>query len=111
LPGSFSLKTGLDDSGGSLLGAGVNAAAAARRTDRFFELDNVVFFFAGVESGGEETGAGLEPVSVFFWKKPRMDFWFLADCEPETAFLSFAGFGVDISLPSMPRTMLAGIEE
>jgi hypothetical protein len=52
-------------------------------------------------------GAGLGEAVDFFWKKPRMDFWFFADCEPGGGCFFCEGRGVDISLPSTPRTMAA----
>jgi hypothetical protein len=51
-------------------------------------------------------GAGLGELVDFFWKKPRIDFWFFPDCEPDGGCDFFCeGRGVDISLPSTPRTM------
>ncbi len=39
----------------------------------------------------------------FFWKKPKMDFWSLLDCEPEVDFLSEGGLGVDADLGILAR--------
>lgn len=50
--------------------------------------------------------AGLGDSVDFFWKNPRMDFWFLADCELEGGCFFCEGRGVDISFPSTPRTMI-----
>jgi hypothetical protein len=51
-------------------------------------------------------GAGLGELVDFFWKKPRMDFWFFADCEADGGCFFWEGRGVDISLPSTPRTII-----
>jgi hypothetical protein len=51
-------------------------------------------------------GAGLGELVDFFWKKPRMDFWFFADCEADGGCFFWEGRGVDISLPSTPRTIM-----
>jgi hypothetical protein len=56
-------------------------------------------------------GAGLGELVDFFWKKPRMDFWFFADCEAEGGCFFCEGRGVDISLPSTPRTMIAVVKK
>jgi hypothetical protein len=67
-----------------------------------------------VETGVFLTVAGVEGVGLgelvdFFWKNPRMDFWFLPDCEADGGGCFFCDArGVDISLPSTPRTILAG---
>lgn len=39
----------------------------------------------------------------FFWKKPKMDFWSLLDCEPEVDFLNEGGLGVDVGLGTLAR--------
>lgn len=59
-------------------------------------------FLTGVASEGE----GLGELVDFFWKKPKMDFWFFADWGTEAGCFFFCeGRGVDISFPSRPRTM------
>jgi hypothetical protein len=55
-------------------------------------------------------GAGLGEFVDFFWKKPRIDFWFFADCDAEAGCFFWDGRGVDISFPSTPRTMIAVTE-
>ena len=52
-------------------------------------------------------GAGLGELADFFWKKPKMDFWFFADCEADAGCVFCEGRGVDISFPSRPRTITA----
>jgi hypothetical protein len=59
-----------------------------------------------LDAGGGSDGAGLGELVDFFWKNPRMDFWVLADCEADAGCFFCEGRGVDISLPSMPRTMV-----
>ena len=56
-------------------------------------------------------GAGLGEFVDFFWKKPRIDFWFFADCDAEAGCFFWDGRGVDISFPSTPRTMIAVVRE
>jgi hypothetical protein len=64
---------------------------------------NVGVFSTGVASDG----AGLGELVDFFWKKPRIDFWFFADCDADAGCFFCEGRGVDISFPSTPRTMIA----
>ena len=98
---SSSCRMGLEGSIASLLGTGVRDGGG--RVKDFFEKVDVGVCFAGVGCDG----AGLGELVDFFWKKPRMDFWFFADCDPEVGCFFCEGRGVDISLPSTPRTMLA----
>lgn len=35
-----------------------------------------------------------------------MDFWFFADCDADAGCFFWDDFGVDISFPSTPRTMM-----
>lgn len=74
---SRSCFIGLEKSGASLLGTGVMAAAALVKA--LFVSEEAGVLLAGVGSDGEGVGELVD----FFWKKPRMDFWFLADCETE----------------------------
>lgn len=91
---------GLEGTGASLLGTGVMDAGCLVKA----VLDNletgVFLTVAGVE------GAGLGELDGFFWKKPRMDFWPFPDCEADGGCFFWEGRGVDISLPSTPRTMV-----
>ena len=56
-------------------------------------------------------GEGLGELVDFFWKKPKMDFWFFPDCEAEAGCFFCEGRGVDISFPSRPRTMATVFKE
>lgn len=91
---------GLDTSGASPLDWGVMGAGDVFKALLMTEgVDTVVVGVApGAGGPGEST--------TFFWKKPKMDFWLPADCEPAAACLLCVGRGVDISLPSRPRAML-----
>lgn len=90
---------GLEGIGASLLGMGVTDAGRLERAVESFET-GVFLTVAGVD------GAGLGELLDFFWKNPRMDFWLL-DCEPDGGCFFCEGRGVDISLPSTPRTIAA----
>lgn len=70
---------GLDGSGASLLGCGVSADVSPGRVNDLLESVDIGVFFAGVAVDGP----GLGELVGFFWKNPRMDFWFFVDCEPE----------------------------
>ena len=98
---SSSCRIGLDGSIASLLGTGVRDGGGLEKD--FFDNVDVGVCFAGVGCDG----AGLGELVDFFWKKPRMDFWFFADCEPDVGRFFCEARGVDISFPSIPRTMLA----
>jgi hypothetical protein len=102
---SESCRIGLEGIGASLLGMGVMDAGALVNA----VLDNVetgVFLtVAGVE------GAGLGELVDFFWKNPRIDFWFFPDWEPDGGCFFWEGRGVDISLPSTPRAMIATVQQ
>lgn len=74
-------------------------------------LDVGVFLVGVASAGVASDGAGLGELVDFFWKKPRMDFWFFADCELEAGCFFCDGFGVDISFPSTPRTMIAKLKK
>jgi hypothetical protein len=76
---SGSSLMGLDGSGASLLGCGVSAEVSPGRVNDLLERTEIGVFFAGVAV--DEPGLGV--LVGLFWKKPRMDFWFLVDCEPE----------------------------
>jgi hypothetical protein len=94
---------GLEGKAGSLLGWGLRALVTV-----FFENEVCGAVFDVVAGDG----AGLGEFVDFFWKKPKMDFWLLEDCEAEAGCFFFCeARGVDISLPSIPRTMVrvAGI--
>jgi hypothetical protein len=104
---SGSSLMGLDGSGASLLGCGVSADVSPGRVNDFLESVDIGVFFAGVSM--DDPGVG-EFVGRF-WKKPRIDFWFLVDCEPEGGcFFCEDALGVDISLPSIPRAIVANVE-
>jgi hypothetical protein len=97
---SSSCFIGLEGMGASLLGMGVMDGGGLEKAV-FESFETGVFLtVAGVD------GAGLGELLDFFWKKPRMDFWLL-DCEPDGGCFFCEGRGVDISLPSTPRTMAA----
>jgi hypothetical protein len=76
---SSSSLMGLDGSGASLLGCGVSADVSPGRENDLLESVDIGVFFVGVTVDGPWLG---ELVGLF-WKNPRMDFWFLVDCEPE----------------------------
>jgi hypothetical protein len=97
---------GLEGIGASLLGTGVMDAGDLVKAD-FDSVDTGVFLtVAGVD------GAGLGELVDFFWKKPRIDFWLFPDCEADGGGCFFCeGRGVDISLPSTPRTMVAVVRD
>jgi hypothetical protein len=104
---SAASRIGLDGSGASLLGTGV-IVGTVRFVNDFLERLEVAFNFEALvlTSGvaGDDLVAGL---SDFFWKNPRMDLWVLPDCGPEPGCdFCDAGFGVDISFPSIPRGIL-----
>jgi hypothetical protein len=96
-----SCRIGLEGIGASLLGTGVMEAGGLVKAD-FDSVEMGVFLtVVGVD------GAGLGEFVDFFWKKPRIDFWFFDDCELNGGACFFCeGRGVDISLPSTPRTMI-----
>ena len=73
----------------------------------FLTIVEVGVFWTGVASDG----AGLGELVDFFWKKPRIDFWFFADCDAEAGCFFCDGRGVDISLPSTPRAMIIVVGE
>lgn len=100
-----SCRIGLEGSIASLLGTGVREGGG--RGNDLFESVGVGVCFAGV--GWD--GAGLGELVDFFWKKPRMDFWFFVDWEPDGGCFFCEGRGVDISFPSTPRTILAASKE
>ena len=102
---SCSCLIGLEGSGASLLGTGVMAARGLLKAG--FDRVETGAFLTGVGSDGP----GLGELVPFFWKKPKIDFWFFADCDPDGGCFFGAGRGVDISLPSTPRTMIAVEEE
>lgn len=62
----------------------------------------------GASPGVGLTVAGDDAAPLFFWKKPRIVLWPFcdADADPEDVFFFSCGFGVAISLPSMPRAIL-----
>jgi hypothetical protein len=102
---------GLEGIGASLLGMGVMEAGGRVKavldrveTGVFFIIVGMFLAVVGVD------GAGLGELVDFFWKKPRMDFWPLPDCEPVGGCFFCEGRGVDISLPSTPRTMIGVIK-
>lgn len=64
----------------------------------FLDSVEVGVFFTGV--GADGTGLG-ELVDTF-WKNPKMDFC----CDPDGGCFFCEGRGVDISFPSIPRTMM-----
>lgn len=70
---SCSCLIGLDGTGASLLGTGVTDTGGRVKAvlDRM-EIGVFLTVF-GVDD------AGLGELVDFFWKNPRMDFWFLAD--------------------------------
>ena len=76
---SGSCGVGLDGTGASLLGCGVRFDDSVGRVNVLIESVDTGVFFAGVETAG----AGLGEPEGFFWKKPKIDCWFLLDCEPE----------------------------
>lgn len=89
---------GLEGWAGSLLGWGVSDGTCV--ADSAFERVGVGVSFV--------SRVGVGELVALFWKKPRMDFWFLADWEADAGgFFWEEARGVDISFPSMPRTMLA----
>jgi hypothetical protein len=93
---------GLEGPGASLLGTGVMDIRGLVKAV-FDSVDTGVFF-----DDVAIIGPGLGELLDFFWKKPRIDFWFFADCELDGGCCFFCeGRGVDISLPSTPRTMVA----
>lgn len=99
---SSSCLIGLEGTGASLLGMGVVDAGGL--ANAVFESDESGVFFAVAGVGG----AGLGELLDFFWKKPKMDFCWEPDCEAGGGCFFFCeGRGVDISLPSTPRTMAA----
>lgn len=98
--GSESCRVGLDGIGASLLGTGVMDAGGRVKAVLDSVETGVFLTVAGVE------GAGLGELDVFFWKKPRMDFWPFPDCEADGGCFFWEGRGVDISLPSTPRTIM-----
>lgn len=55
---------------------------------------------------GDALPGGLEPPLLFLWKKPRMELWLRSVWEADDGFLKLEPRGVDISLPSIPRTIL-----
>lgn len=89
------MGTGVMDARGLL-----NAVFDSVDTGVCLTVPGVVLTVAGVD------GAGLGELVDFFWKKPKMDFWPLPDCEAEGGCCFCEGRGVDISLPSTPRTMI-----
>jgi hypothetical protein len=100
-------RTGLEGIGASLLGMGVMDAGGRVKavldsvdTGVFLIIVGVFLAVVGVD------GAGLGELVDFFWKKPKMDFCPLPDCEPVGGCFFCEGRGVDISLPSTPRTMI-----
>lgn len=104
-------RIGLEGTGASLLGMGVIDAGGRVKpvldsveTGVFLIGIGVFLAVVGVE------GAGLGELVDFFWKKPKMDFWPLPDCEAEGGCFFCEGRGVDISLPSTPRTMIEDYE-
>jgi hypothetical protein len=104
-------RIGLEGIGASLLGIGVidaggrvKAVLDSVETGVFLIAIGVFLTVVGVE------GAGLGELVDFFWKKPRMDFWPLPDCEADGGCFFCEGRGVDISLPSTPRTMIEDYE-
>jgi hypothetical protein len=104
-------RMGLEGIGASLLGMGVMEAGGRVKavldrveTGVFFIIVGMFLAVVGVD------GAGLGELVDFFWKKPRMDFWPLPDCEPVGGCFFCEGRGVDISLPSTPRTMIGVIK-
>jgi hypothetical protein len=104
-------RIGLEGIGASLLGIGVidaggrvKAVLDSVETGVFLIAIGVFLTVVGVE------GAGLGESVDFFWKKPRMDFWPLPDCEADGGCFFCEGRGVDISLPSTPRTMIEDYE-
>jgi hypothetical protein len=101
-----SCRIGLEGIGASLLGTGVMEAGGLVKADLDSEETRFFLTVLGVE------GAGLGELVDFFWKKPRIDFWFFVDCELDGGACFFCeGRGVDISLPSTPRTMIATIRQ
>jgi hypothetical protein len=100
---SSSCRIGLEGTGASLLGIGVMDAGGLVKAVFDSVGAGVFLTVVGV------AGAGLGELVDFFWKKPKIDFWFFPDCEPDGGCCCFfcEGRGVDISLPSTPRTMIA----
>jgi hypothetical protein len=101
-----SCRIGLEGTGASLLGTGVMDAGGLLKADFESVGTGVCLTVAGVD------GAGLGELVDFFWKKPKIDFWLFPDCDADGGGCFFCeGRGVDISLPSTPRTMVAILRE
>ena len=99
---SCSCRIGLEGTGASLLGMGVMDAGGLAKAVLDSVETGVFLTVVGVD------GVGLGELVDFFWKKPRIDFWFFPDCEADGGCFFCEGRGVDISFPSTPRMFTLG---
>jgi hypothetical protein len=74
---SCSSLIGLEGARASELGCGVRVEVGRGVAKIFLVIAGVL------RPGVALFGPGLGELVDFFWKKPRMDFWFLPDCDPE----------------------------
>ena len=99
---SIPFENSSGSSNASLLGAGVK-----------LELDPLTEAFGSIVVRGLWSGnvvslvfdravpAVLGESAAFFWKKPKIDFWSLLDCEPDVDFLNMGGVAVGIALGAL----------
>lgn len=98
----FSWSSG--SSNASLLGAGVKLWLDPLTVP----LGKVVL--RGALAWDRTVAPNLGASTDFFWKKPKMDFWSLLDCEPEVDFFSEGGLGVDADVGILARPAIVVVQ-